>query len=125
MTITDITSIIIEEAIYIHKKLGPGLLENVYKHCLGYRVTKRGLLVEIEKPLPVVFEDVKLDCGYRLDHVVERKVIVEIKTVEFLTDLHRAQLLTYLKFANLRYGLLLNFNSELMKDGIKRIVNGY
>jgi GxxExxY protein len=100
-------------------------LESVYKACLAYRLRARGLFVETEKPIPVVFEKVKLDCGYRADIVVERRVIVDTKTSEAITDLYVAQLLTYLRFLALRYGLILNFNTVLLKDGIRRVLNGY
>ncbi|WP_073486076.1 MULTISPECIES: GxxExxY protein [unclassified Flavobacterium] len=123
MTENEISNIIIGIAIEIHKKLGPGLLENVYKECLFYKITQRGFLVEKEKALPLVFEEVKLDCGYRIDLLVENKFLIEIKTVESLTVNHLAQTLTYLKLGNYKLGLLVNFNESLLKNGIRRVIN--
>lgn len=125
MTTEEIIKIIIDEAFHIHKTVGPGLLENVYKTCLAYRLRKRGLSVEIEKPVPVVFEEVKMECGYRSDLVVEKQVVVDTKTVDAIAPLHIAQVLTYLRFLHLRHGLILNFKTFLMKEGIKRVVYGY
>ena len=121
----EVIKIIIEEAIYIHKELGPGLLEKVYKTCLAYRLKKRGLFVEVEKPVPVFFEEVKMDCGYRSDLVVERIVVVDTKSIEAIHLIEVCQMLTYLKFQELRHGLILNFNVVLMKYGIKRVIRGY
>lgn len=123
MTENEISNIIIGIAIEIHKKLGPGLLENVYKECLFYKIMQRGLQVEKEKALPLVFEEVKLDCGYRIDLLVENKFLIEIKTVESLTVNHLAQTLTYLKLGNYKLGLLVNFNETLLKNGIRRVIN--
>ena len=120
-----VIKIILDEAIYIHKTIGPGMLENVYKTCLAYRLKKRGLLVEIEKPIPVVFEEIKMECGYRADIVAEKSIVVDTKSIDAIGPLQVAQVLTYLRFLNLRYGLILNFNAILMKDGIKRVLNGY
>jgi GxxExxY protein len=120
-----ITEIIIREAIYVHRKLGPGLLESTYKKCLIHRLMKVGLKVSFENPIPIVFEDVHLECGYRADIIVEGKVIIEIKSVEALNDIHKAQVLTYLKLSNIKVGLLINFNVLVLKDGLKRIVNGF
>jgi GxxExxY protein len=120
-----ITSEIINGAIKVHKALGPGLLESAYKECLFYELTKSGLYVEKEKPLPLIYEEVRLDCGYRLDLFVEKTIIVEIKSVEILNNIHMAQILTYLKLNNSRLGLLINFNEVLLKKGIKRVINGY
>jgi GxxExxY protein len=117
--------IIIEEAIYIHKTIGPGMLENVYKTCLAYRLRQRGLLVETEKAVPVFFEEIQMECGYRADLAVEHKIIVEIKNIDAIADIHIAQTLTYLRFLKLRYGLILNFKTILMKNGIKRVLNGF
>ncbi|KOP35842.1 MULTISPECIES: GxxExxY protein [unclassified Flavobacterium] len=116
----EISNIIIGIAIEIHKKLGPGLLENVYKECLFYKIAQRGLLVEKEKALPLIFEEVKLDCGYRIDLLVENKFLIEIKTVESLTVNHLAQTLTYLKLGNYKQGLLVNFNESLLKKWNKK-----
>nr|WP_197436719.1 GxxExxY protein [Polaribacter sp. BAL334] len=107
----------------VHKALGPGLLESAYEECLFYELRKRNLNVEKQKPLPLIYEEVKLDVGYRLDLFVENKVIIELKSVENLTDVHLAQILTYLKLSDCRLGLLINFNVALIKYGIKRVVN--
>jgi GxxExxY protein len=121
--INQITQNIIKESIEIHKALGPGLLESAYKECLYYKLLKSGLRVEKEKPMPLVFEDVKLECGYRIDLVVEGLVVIEIKSVEALNDVHIAQTLTYMKLGNFKLGLLINFNVYKLVDGIKRLVN--
>ncbi|WP_286972026.1 GxxExxY protein [Flavobacterium sp. UBA4854] len=123
MTENEISNIVIGLAIEIHKKLGPGLLENVYKECLFYKIKQRGLFVEKEKSLPLVFEEVKLDCGYRIDILAENKLLIEIKSVESLTVNHLAQTLTYLRLGNFKLGLLINFNEILLKNGIRRVVN--
>jgi GxxExxY protein len=123
MSENEISKIIVEEAIYIHKSIGPGMLESAYVHCLSYRLIKRGLHVIKEVPVPLIFEEVKLECGYRADLLIEGKVIIEVKSIEAIGPIHIAQTLTYLRFLNLRLGLVLNFNSVLMKDGIKRVVN--
>ena len=123
MTENEISAIVIREAIHIHKVLGPGMLEAVYKECLYYRLVKSGLSVEKEKPIPVVFEEVKMECGYRADLLIEGKVVIEIKSIEAIADVHLAQTLTYLKFSNCKLGLLMNFNVSLLKDGVKRVVN--
>jgi GxxExxY protein len=116
---------IIDEAFYVHSRIGPGLLESVYKTCLAYRLQRRGLKLEVEKAVPVFFEDVKMDCGYRADILVEQRVVIETKSVEGIAPLHVSQALTYLRFLGLRYGLILNFNTVLLKDGIKRVLNGF
>jgi len=121
----EIIKIILDEAFYIHKAIGPGMLENVYKTCLAYRLRKRGLYVEMEKPVPVIFEEVKMDCGYRADLVVERIIIIDTKTIDAIGDLQISQLLTYLRFLHLRKGLIINFNSVMLKDGLKRVINGF
>jgi len=121
----EITSKIIGCAIKVHKALGPGLLESAYSACLYHEMAKSGLMVEKEKPLPLVYEDVKLECGYRADFYVEKSIIVEIKSVETLNDIHLAQTLTYLKLAKSRLGLLINFNVLQLKSGIRRVINGY
>ena len=123
MNENEISGKIIVEAIKIHRSLGPGLLESAYKECLFYNLLKTGLSVEKEKSMPFVFEEVKLDCGYRIDLLLENKVVIEIKSVEALNDVFMAQTLTYLKLGNFKLGLLINFNVSLLKDGIKRIVN--
>ena len=121
----DVIKIIIEEAIYIHKSIGPGMLEKVYKTCLAYRLMKRGLFVEMEKPIPVFFEEIRMDRGYRADIVIEKSIVTDTKCIEAIGPLQIAQVLTHLRFLNLRYGLILNFNVLLMKDGIKRVLLGY
>lgn len=125
MTEEEIIKIILDESFYIHKTIGPGMLENVYKTCLAYRLVKRGLFVETEKAIPVIFEEIKMECGYRADIVVEKKIIVDTKSIEAIGPLQLAQVLTYLRFLKLRYGLILNFNTVLLKDGIKRVLNGF
>jgi GxxExxY protein len=123
MTENEISNKIIGCAIEVHQNLGPGLLESAYKECLYYKLIKSGIFVEKEKPMPLVFEAVKLECGYRIDLLVENKVVIEIKSVEALNVVHVAQTLTYMKLGNFKLGLLINFNVALLKDGIKRIVN--
>jgi len=125
MLINGITSIIIEESIYIHRNVGPGLFESVYEELLFYRLTKRGLVVERQRGIPVVFEEVKMEIGFRADLIVEGKVLVEIKSLESLPKIAEMQTLTYLRFTNISIGLLINFNVEKLKDGVKRIANNY
>jgi GxxExxY protein len=124
MNENELSNKIIGAAIEVHNGLGPGLLESAYKECLHYKLIQLGLKVEKEKAMPLVFEDVKLECGYRLDLLVENKVVIEIKSVEALTDIHMAQTLTYLKLGNYKLGLLINFNVLKVKDGLRRIING-
>lgn len=119
----ELSSLIIGLAIKVHRRLGPGLLESTYQECLYYELGKSGLLVEKQKALPLVYDEVKLDCGYRVDLLVEKKVVAEIKSVEALNDVHLAQVLTYLRLSDCKLGLLINFNVLLLKDGIKRVVN--
>ena len=121
MTENELASIAIGEAIDIHKQLGPGLLEKVYVECLYYRLLKRNLIIEKEKPIAVVFEDVRMDCGYRADLLVENKLVIEAKAIEAIADIHVARTLTYLKFANCKLGLIINFNVSLLKNGIRRV----
>ena len=123
MDTNELSSKIIGAAIEVHKKLGPGLLESVYEECISHELSLRGIAFERQKPLPVVYKGKKLDCGYRLDIVVEKAIIVEMKSCEKIEPIHRAQLLTYLKLSGLNLGLLLNFNTPVMRDGIVRIVN--
>ena len=123
MSENEISSKIIGAAIEVHKQLGPGLLESTYETCLAYELKQMGLDVKQQQALPVVYKEVKLDAGYRIDLLIENKVIVEIKSVEALADIHTAQLLTYLKLKDLKLGLLINFNSVRVVDGLKRIVN--
>ncbi len=119
----DLSNKIIGCAINVHKQLGPGLLESAYQECIYYELVQSGLHVRKEVPMPIVYKEVKLDHGYRIDLLVENKVVVEIKTVEFLNDVHKAQVLTYLKLGNYQLGLLLNFHVSVLKEGIKRIIN--
>ena len=121
----EITSSIIKAAIEVHKHLGPGLLESAYQSCLAHELHLMGLSFEKEKGLPIEYKGIKLYCGYRLDLIVEKTVIVEIKAVDKLLPIHEAQVMTYLKLTGLRLGLLLNFNTPVIKDGIKRIVVGF
>lgn len=123
MTENQIGDIIIKCALEVHRQLGPGLLESTYESCLTYELIQNGLSVESQKALPVVYKEVKLECGYRIDLLVENKVIIEIKSVEALNDVHLAQILTYLKLSGCKLGYLINFNVKLVKNGIKRVVN--
>jgi len=120
----EISNEILNASFKVHTALGPGLLESAYKECLFYELKKRGLHVEKEKPLPLIYEDVKLEIGYRVDLLVENKVIIELKSVESLNDVHLAQVITYLKLSDCKLGLLMNFNVKSLKLGIKRVVNG-
>jgi len=122
--VNELASRVIGIAIDVHTALGPGLLESCYKECLYYKLNQSGLYVEKEKPMPLVFEEVKLECGYRIDLLVEGKLLLEIKSVEALNDIHLAQTLTYLKLGNYNLGLLFNFNVVKLKDGIRRVING-
>ena len=122
MTENELSNIVIGLAIKVHKNLGPGLLESAYKECLFYEIQKAGLFVEKEKPMPLVYEDVKLDVGYRLDLFVENKLVIDTKSVEALNDIYLAQVLTYLKLSKSKLGLLINFNVKYLKDGIKRVI---
>ena len=117
-----LTEKIIGFAIEVHRQLGPGLLESAYEECLCYELQQSGLRFRRQVPLPVVYKAIRLDCGYRIDAMVEEQVILELKTVERLIPVHEAQLLTYLKLSGARIGLLLNFNSPVLKDGIRRMV---
>ncbi|WP_303925750.1 GxxExxY protein [Draconibacterium sediminis] len=119
----EISKTIIGCAIDVHKQLGPGLLESAYQECLFYELQQKGLNVKKEVPMPIVYKEVKLNHGYRIDLLVENKVVIELKTVEELNDVHTAQVLTYLKLGRYRLGLLLNFNVSILKNGIKRIIN--
>jgi GxxExxY protein len=125
LAINEVTERVIGACIEIHKQLGPGLLESAYEECLCHELALAGLRFERQKPLPVSYKSVRLDCGYRLDLVVEGKVIVELKTVDELVPIHDAQLLTYLKLSGLTVGLLVNFNVPVLKQGLKRIVNKF
>lgn len=125
MTQEEIIKIILDEAFYIHKNIGPGMLETVYKNCLAYRLKKRGLTIETEKAIPVIFEEVRMECGYRADIVADQIVVVDTKSIDAIGPLQIAQILTYLRFLRMRHGLTLNFNTLLMKNGIKRVLNGF
>jgi GxxExxY protein len=123
MKLNEISGEIVDASITVHKALGPGLLESAYEACLRYELQKRGLKVEHQVGLSVIYDDVKIDVGYRLDLLVEGAVIVELKAVEKIAPIHEAQLLSYLKLSGKKLGLLINFNVVLLKDGIKRMVN--
>ncbi len=125
MNDNQLTETIIGCAIKVHRQLGPGLLESAYQESLFYELIKAQLSVVKEKPQPLIYENVRLDCGYRIDLLVENRIVIEIKAVEFLNEIHLAQILTYLKLTNCKYGLLLNFNVVRMTEGIKRVVNKY
>jgi len=122
MTENEISKIILDCAFKVHTALGPGLLESTYRECLAYELNKSGLKIEKEKPMPLVYEEVQLDCGYRIDLLVENKVVIELKTVEAFNDVHIAQTLTYMKLSGCNLGLLLNFYTKSLKDGIKRLI---
>ena len=119
----EISDKIIGCAIQVHRELGAGLLESSYEACLYYELVQSGLFVERQKALPLIYKEVNLDCGYRIDLLVENKVIVEVKSVDALHDVHMAQILTYLKLSECKLGLLVNFNVSLLKNGIKRVAN--
>ena len=123
MTENELSNRIIGLAIEVHSALGPGLLESAYKECLFYKIWSSGLDVEKEKPMPLIFDDVKLDCGYRIDLLVDKKVVIEVKSVESINEVHMAQLITYMRLGNYKLVLLLNFHVLKLKDGIKRVVN--
>jgi GxxExxY protein len=119
-----ITETIIGAAIQVHRTLGPGLLESAYVACLAYELEKKGLVVEQQKPVPLVYEAVKLECGYRMDLLVERSVVAEVKSVDALAPIHEAQTLSYLRLSGCKLALLINFNVTVLKDGIRRFING-
>ena len=122
MNIERIFKIVLDCSFKVHTALGPGLLESSYEECLYYELKQSGLIVQKQKPLPLIYEEVKLEIGYRVDLLVENKVIVEIKSVESLADIHMAQILTYMKLSGCKLGLLVNFNVRSLKDGIKRVI---
>lgn len=124
MTENELSKIIVDVSYKIHTKLGPGLLESVYEAILYHELTKRNLKVEKQKPIPVIWDDIHLDIGFRSDLIVEEKVIIEIKSVEKISSVHLKQLLTYIRVTDLRLGLLINFNEALIKNGIKRVAHG-
>ncbi len=125
MSENEVSELVIGAAIKIHRRLGPGLLESAYEECLYYELIKAGLKVEKQKGLPLIYDEVYLDCGYRIDLLVEKKLVIETKAVDALNDVHLAQILTYLKLSDCRLGLLINFNVVLLKKGIKRVVNNF
>lgn len=120
MEINEITEKVIGLAIEVHRNLGPGLLESAYKECLFYELKNNNIAVEVEKPLPLIYKEIKLEQGYRIDLLIENKLVIELKTVEAFTDVHFAQILTYMKLGNYSTGLLINFNTKMLKQGIKR-----
>lgn len=120
----DISRIVYEAGYLVHKTLGPGLLESAYEECMFYELNKYNLLVEKQKPMPLIYDEVKLDVGYRLDFLIEKKFVLEIKSVETLNDVHLAQILTYLRLSNCKPGMLINFNTLQFKNGVKRVING-
>jgi GxxExxY protein len=122
MNINQITSQIIGSAIEVHRILGPGLLESAYEECLVSELKKSGLKIERQKPVPVIYKDIRLKCGYRMDILVEDTIVVELKSVDQLVSIHDAQILSYLKFSNKKVGLLINFNVTLLKNGIRRFI---
>jgi GxxExxY protein len=124
MTENALSKVVFDAGLKVHKTLGPGLLESAYEECLYFELNKTGLFIEKQKPLPLVYESIKLDAGYRVDLIIENKLIVEVKSIDALADIHLAQVLTYLKLSNCKLGLLINFNVLLFKDGIKRVING-
>ena len=124
ITEDEISKIVFEAALKVHKVLGPGLLESAYEECLFYELKKSNLKVEKQKQLPLVYEEVRLEVGYRIDIIIEDKFIVEIKSVEALNDVHLAQILTYLRLTDCKLGLLINFNVKLLKNGVRRVING-
>ncbi len=123
MTENELSKIVFNCALKVHQNLGPGLLESAYEECLFYELKKTGIQVEKQKALPLIYEEIRLDIGYRLDLIIENKLVVEVKSCEALNDVHFAQLLTYLKLTDCKLGLLINFNVALIKNGIRRIVN--
>lgn len=123
MTENEISKIIVDTCYKIHTKLGPGLFESVYEEILNFELSKRGLKVNRQNPIPVIWDNLKMEQGFRADLIVEKKVIIEIKSVEAIAPVHQKQLLTYLKLTSLKLGLLINFNEALIKNGIQRIVN--
>ncbi len=124
ITENEIAKKVFECALKVHRTLGPGLLESAYEECLYYELLKSNLKVEKQKPLPLIYEDVKMEIGYRVDLLIENKFIIEVKSVECLNDIHLAQILTYLKLSDCKLGMLINFNVTLIKNGIKRVING-
>lgn len=125
MTENQLSKIAFEAALRVHRELGPGLLESAYEECLYYELRKSELLVEKQVPMPLIYEEVHLDCGYRIDLMLEKKLVIEVKSVDVPADILLAQVLTYLKLSNCKLGLLINFNVPMIKNGVKRVINGY
>ena len=123
MTENELSKIAVDCIFKVYKNLGPGLLESAYEECLFYELSKTDLLIERQKPLPLFYETIKMEIGYRLDFLIENKLVIEVKAVEAINDVYKAQVITYLKLSGCKLGLLVNFNVVLVKDGIKRIVN--
>ncbi|MDZ4715611.1 MAG: GxxExxY protein [Cytophagales bacterium] len=123
LTENELSHLVVGFALKIHRRLGPGLLESVYQECLFFELARSGAIVEKQKALPLIYDDVKLECGFRVDLLIEKKVVIEIKSVEALNDVHLAQVLTYLRLSSCRLGLLINFNVSLLKYGIMRVAN--
>jgi GxxExxY protein len=124
MNENELSNKVIGLAMEVHSALGPGLLESAYREYLFYKIVQSGLFAEKEKPMPLVFESVRLDCGYRIDLLIENKLVIELKSVDSLNDIYLAQTLTYMKLGNYKLGLLINFNVVRLKNGIKRVING-
>lgn len=124
MSENELAKIVFNAGLKVHIALGAGLLESAYEECLFYELTKSGLKIEKQKTLPLIYEEVRLEAGYRIDLLIEKKLVIEIKSVAALHYLHTAQILTYLKLSNCKLGLLINFNTVLFKNGVKRVVNG-
>ncbi|NIP86925.1 MAG: GxxExxY protein [Planctomycetales bacterium] len=122
MEFDDLSNRVIGCAIEVHRHLGPGLLESAYQQCLAYELNRHGIAFHLQHPQPVQYKDIRLDCGYRMDILVENQLIVELKSVEEIQGIHEAQLLTYMKLAGVKTGLLINFNNKILKDGIRRFV---
>ena len=123
MNENELSKIVVDCIFKVHKNLGPGLLESAYEECLFYELSKTNLIIERQKPLPLFYETIRMEIGYRLDFLIDNKVVIEVKAVEALNDVHKAQVITYLKLSGTKLALLVNFNVVLIKDGIKRIVN--
>ena|ERR1700761_2282494 len=124
MTENEVAAVVVDSALAVHRQLGPGLFESTYEICLIHELRSRGINVETQQELPVMYKEIRLDAGYRIDLMVEGIVIVELKSVKELSDLHMAQIMTYLKLSHRKLGLLINFNVKYIKDGIKRVANG-
>ena len=122
MEFDELSNKVIGSAIEVHKELGPGLLENTYKQCLAYELSKAGIKFQIEAELPVIYKEVSIACGHRIDLLIEKKLIVELKSVEKLNSIHEAQILAYMKLAKIKTGLLINFNEKRLRNGIRRFI---